>query len=324
LLLRTGWLKDALEQAGIEVTVLPLERALDVGFLARLSRFLRDGGVDLFHSHEITFALYGRAATARLEVPHVATAHGRNFSRGWKRRGLGGLAFRAAGRFRLVAVSASLGDALSRDFALGRSAIQVVPNGIEMPPSGGARTREPGESLRVVAVGNLYPVKNHELLVRASSELLRRGIPVELDILGRGQEEPRLRALVEELGIGERVRLQGFRSDVAAFLARAHVFASSSLSEAMPLSFLEAMAHGLPIVASAVGGVPEIVRHGVSGLLFPSGSIEGAVEALLRIAGDEPLRRRLASRAATSVRGTYDADLMVSRYLDLYRTIAAA
>lgn len=323
LLLRSGWLKESLERQGIDVTVLPIARALDRSFLERLTKFLSDSSTDLLHSHEITFALYGRAATARLGIPHVATAHGRSFSKGWKRKGLGIVALRTRNRFRLVAVSDSLADALSRELLVDRSEVEVIPNGIEMPSLAAPRERRDGEPLRAVAVGNLYGVKNHALLIRAVAQVIRSGLPMELDILGRGTEEESLERLIDDLGVGDHVRLAGFRSDVPDFLARAHVFASSSLSEAMPLSFLEAMARGLPVVASRVGGVPEIVEHGVHGLLFESGSVEAAASALDRLMRDEALRLRLGESACASVHALYGAGTMVRRYLEIYGKVAA-
>jgi glycosyltransferase involved in cell wall biosynthesis len=322
LLLRAGWLSERLEAEGFGVAVIPLRSPLDRGFARQLESFLRSSRADVLHSHEITFAAYGRAATASLGIPHVATAHGRNFAGGWKRRGFGALFLRGGGRFRLVAVSEDLAVELSRAFLVDRGAISVVENGVELPAASRVRERLPGEPLRVVAVGNLYPVKNHGVLIRAVAILAESGVNVEIDILGRGKEEAALRSLASEMKVDGRARLCGFRSDVPAFLARAHVFASSSLSEAMPLSFLEAMGHALPVVASRVGGVPALIEDGVHGLLFESGDARGAAERLARLAGDEALRLRLGEAAAARARDRFGADAMIGRYEGLYAALA--
>lgn len=324
LLLRRGWLSDRLEEAGFEVTILPLAGPVDLGFPRGLAAFLRSVGADVLHSHEFTFALYGRLAAARAGVAHVATAHGRNFSGRLKRRATGALAFRGGRRFRLAAVSVFLAERLSIDFLMGCERIAVVHNGIDVPPESTVRSRAPGDPLSVVVVGNLYPVKNHALLIRAAARLRDEGVRVEIDILGRGAEEETLRSLAASLHVDDRLRLRGFSEDVPAFLARAHVFASSSLSEAMPLSVLEAMAHGLPVVASRVGGIPEIVEDGVHGLLFASGDEAGVAAALRRMASEEPFRRACGARAAEAARARFGSDRMVRRYVGIYDELRAA
>jgi len=321
LLLRRGWLADRLTAEGFDVAVLPLHGALDRGYARGLREFLADRGAELLHSHEITFAAYGRAATSSIGIAHVATAHGRNFARGWKRSCFGALFLRGGARFRLVAVSDDLAGEIAKRFLLDTGRITVVENGVELPAATPPSPRAAGEPLRLVAVGNLYPVKNHGVLIRAAAHLRDAGVPVELDILGRGAEEAALRALASELTVTDRVRLQGFRSDVADFLGRAHAFASSSQSEAMPLSFLEAMGHGLPVVASRVGGVPSLVEDEVHGLLFESGDAHGAASRIARLAQDEALRRRLGSAAALRARERFGADAMIGRYETLYSAL---
>jgi len=306
LLIKQGWTKEQLEKQGTEVAMLPLlTRAADPKFLSAVRGAIADFEPDVFQSHEITFGLYGRMATRSKPLAHVATAHGKNFSRGLKRRVLGAVLFRKTSRFRLVAVSDSLAGHLSKQMLLTRRAIQTIPNGVEVPESVSGRTRSADEPLRLVAVGNLYPVKNHALLIRAVGRLKQRGVHADLEILGRGKEEADLKALVEGLGIDDRVHLRGFRSDVDRFLASSHIFASSSLSEGMPISFLEAMALGLPVVASRVGGVPEIVEHEKHGLLFPSENLDRLVEALLR------------------ARDEFSVDRMVRTYSRLYEELGA-
>jgi glycosyltransferase involved in cell wall biosynthesis len=225
--------------------------------------------------------------------------------------------------FRLVAVSRWLSTELETRFGFGPGTVASIPNGTELPLDAVPRRHVPGEPLRVLAVGNLYPVKNHGLLIHVAAGLRARGIGVEVDILGRGQEEGPLRGLIAELRLEDSVRLHGFRSDVPAFLRRAHVFASTSRFEAMPLSFLEAMGHAVPVVASRVGGVAEIVEDRRTGLLFDDGDVEAACAALSTLAADESLRLDYAAAAARRVRERFGVDVMLRRYLDLYSELAA-
>jgi glycosyltransferase involved in cell wall biosynthesis len=198
--------------------------------------------------------------------------------------------------------------------------IDVVRNGVSLPAEVTVKARGDGP-LRLVAVGNLYPVKNHALMIEAVAALARKGIESRLTILGRGAEKELLEATARRLHVADRVELAGFREDVPAFLARSDVFVSSSLSEGMPLAFLEAMGHGLPVVASRVGGVAEIVEDGRHGLLFPCGDTHAAAQALETLARDDGLRLRLANEALLSSRESWSVDAMVGRYLEIYERI---
>lgn len=313
-MLKPGWLADRLREDGVELTTLPLRGALDNRFRGELAGFLRERKPDVLHAHEFALTFYGRLAAGD-GVGLVGTVHGKNFLDGFKRKLAWRTALQPARHRAFVAVSADLAE------FLGRAQMPVIPNGIPLPGAPTAMRRERDAPLRLLAVGNLYPVKNHGLLVDAVAELIARGTLVELDILGRGGEEEVLRRRIAERGMDGRVRLQGFRSDVDAFLARTDVLVSSSLSEGLPLSFLEAMARGLPVVASAVGGVPELVEHERRGLLFDSGDLAGLVVALLQLAGNDELRLELGAAARRFVAERYSAAQMAERYLELYERV---
>jgi glycosyltransferase involved in cell wall biosynthesis len=318
VMLKPGWLADRLAAEGIPVHRLHLARPLDPRFLWRLVSFLREHRPDLLHTHEFTFAFYGRLAARITRTPIVATAHGANFADGAKRRILGTALLRPGRRFRLAAVSEALAHRLARAFLLPVGRLDVVRNGIAIPaPPNGARDAA-GAAFRLVAVGNLYPVKNHAALIRVVATLRTRGVPAELDILGRGGEEEPLRQEIARHSLDGIVRLQGFRPDVDHFLETSDVFVSASLSEQMPLSFLEAMARGLPVVASSVGGVPEIVEDGQDGLLFASGDEAAAAAHLEHLWRDPGNREALGRRARAKVETRYGARTMAEAHLTLY------
>lgn len=323
VLLKPGWLEDRLLAERIPVERLVLRRPLDFGLARGLAALAATSGADLVHAHEFTFAFYGRLAGLRRRLPLVATAHGANFVEGAKRRLLGAASLRPGARFRLVTVSDALAAALAGSLRLPRAKVDVVRNGIDIP-SETPVAREPDGGFRLVAVGNLYPVKNHAVLVRAVAALRQAGVPAELDVLGRGAEEAALRAEIARLHLDDCVRLQGFRSDVGAFLARADVFLSGSLSEQMPLSFLEAMVRALPVVATRVGGVPEIVEDGTTGLLFPSDDAVAAAGLLETLWRDPERRRRLGENARTAVLARFSSSAMTDAYLRLYERIVSA
>jgi glycosyltransferase involved in cell wall biosynthesis len=320
LLLRDGWLGERLREQGTPVSILPLARPLDVRFARALAEHVARRRADVLHSHEITFGLYGRWAARRGDLAHVATAHGRNFARGWKRRLLGSLALRGRA-FRLVAVSRSLALELAAAFHGPASHVAVVHNGIDLARAVEPRVRAADEPLRLVAVGNLYPVKNHALMIEALARLVRSGVGVELDVLGRGGEQERLRERIDALGLASVVRLRGFQPDVRPYLAAAHALVSTSLSEGLPLSFLEAMAAGLPVVASRVGGVTEIFPEGQQELLFESGDASALARCLERLAADDRFRVDQARRAVRRVNEGFGIERMVDAYVELYEEL---
>ena len=205
-----------------------------------------------------------------------------------------------------------------------RRRVLTIPNGVRWIPPGRITLRDelglaPGDRL-VVAVGNLYPVKGHRHLVEAVAALAGRHPTLHLAIGGRGELEDALRSLARERGIAERVHLLGLRSDVAAVLAAADIFALPSLSEGLPLALLEAMFAGRPIVASDVGEVRMALDRGTAGVVVEAGNADALAAAIDRLLRDPQEARRLGDRAAAHAHAEYDLSRMVDRYVSLYET----
>ena len=313
-----GWLAGEFRDRGFRPETFQLRFPFDPLCLAGLVSALRARRVTAVHSHEFTMAVYGAAASRLLGVPHVATMHGGiGFSDRWRRR----VAFRWACRTSRAVVAVSRASAAEMEARLGLSpgTFQVIPNGIRPEHASGADFRGelslPGATLLILAVGNLYPVKGHAVLLRALSSC---GIAAHLAIAGRGEELESLAALAKELGLGGRLHLLGYRADIADLLAAADVFAMPSLSEGLPLALLEAMFAGKAIVASAVGGIPEVITDRVEGLLVPPADIGALSGAMTELLGDPELRTRLGQAAATLARSRYSIETMAASYLSLF------
>ncbi len=322
LMLKSGWLSERLSAEGITVHRIPLRSPLDWRFVREFKRFLECHRYDVLHTHEFTFAFYGQVAARLTGVPMVATAHGANFAKGWKRRALGMLLLRPNRRFRFATVSKSLACELARAFHLRPESIDVIRNGIPIPTENCRLEAGAFDRFRLTAIGNLYPVKNHAALVRIVARLRSGGVPAELDILGRGGEEEALRREIAENELDGIVRLQGFRQDIEMFLDHCDVFVSASLSEQMPISYLEAMARGIPVVGSRVGGVAEIVDDGVQGLLFDFGNEEAAVAHLETLWRDPGKRKTLGAAGKEKFEREYTTERMADAYLGLYGKVA--
>jgi glycosyltransferase involved in cell wall biosynthesis len=184
-----------------------------------------------------------------------------------------------------------------------------------------ASVRKPGHRV-VVTVARLDPVKDLGTMIRALATLGDR--KVQLVLVGDGPTREELTALTRDLGLEERVTFLGFRRDVADILRAADVFALSSISEGMPLAALEAMAAGLPVVATAVGGTPEVVRDGVTGLLVPARDPNAFGAALARVLDDDALRASMGAASRARVEASFSLRVTTERYLDAYEALRRA
>jgi len=197
----------------------------------------------------------------------------------------------------------------------------TVMNGVAPPPAPADRRRLlsewdlPSDARLVVTVGRLQPQKRQELAIAALAELPE----VTLAVLGEGPERERLAALAAQLGVADRVRLVGTRPDARAILGAADVVLTTSDWEGLPLVLLEAMMSGTPIVATAVRGVRELLRHDVDAVLCPPGDVSAIADGLATVLADPSLGARLAGRAADAS-ARYTERVMVDSYLRLYES----
>jgi glycosyltransferase involved in cell wall biosynthesis len=237
---------------------------------------------------------------------------------------------------KVVANSASGRDMLQAE-GLAPASIAVIPNGVEFgstllrgfaatdgKPSVAPKKRTglpsvaPKERRRVITVANLRPEKSHETLI-AAAELLAADFPdIEFQIVGDGPRRTELEALVRAQGLERRVQFFGHREDVAQLLAEADIFVLPSRSEAFPNGAIEAMAAGLPVVASATGGLLDLIEHGHTGLLFEPGNAAALADALRHLVTNGSIASGIGQRAQTQVRQRYSFERMVKAFEDLY------
>jgi glycosyltransferase involved in cell wall biosynthesis len=176
----------------------------------------------------------------------------------------------------------------------------------------------PAHRLVVGAVGRLSAEKGLDLLIRAVDQLLDRGFDLELLIAGDGDEFARLEGLIAVLGRRDRIRLLGYRSDTVALYQAMDIFALSSYREGLPNVILEAMALGVPVVATAVAGIPRLVRDGETGLLVRPGEVGELTQALARLLGDAELRATLARNGRRAVKEGYSFEARMRKIRAIY------
>lgn len=282
--------------------------------IRELSRWLKTQQIEIVHTHN-TFPHINATIAAKLAgVPVVInTRHGQRLGHGWKSR----WQYRIASQFadRIVTVSDDAARLCRENDGVPATKIQRIWNGIDLE-----KFNFTGPELKPVAisVARLSPEKDFSTLLRAVREVVNVVPEFQLRIAGDGQERGKLEQLASDLGIREHVEFLGDRSDVPALLSQAGFFVSSSLSEGISLTLLEAMAVGLPVVATAVGGNPEIVEEGVTGQLVPSDNPNGLAEAMIAMC------QRLADWPAIGECGRqrverhFEIRRMISDYEQLY------
>lgn len=233
---------------------------------------------------------------------------------------------------RVVALGSGHRDHLCRSEDIEADLITVIPNGIDLSPFsriGESKSEAPPadldlpESDKVVTiVAALRPEKFHVMFLLAAARVLQRCPRTTFLIVGAGPEESKLRALADELELGGAVRFLGRRDDVPRLLAASDVLALSSkpVVETLPLAIMEGMAAGLPVVATRVGSVEELVEGEVTGLLVEPGDMEGFTEALVQALTDDDWRRSAGRAARKRALDSFGAEAMIDGYERLFIT----
>ena len=300
---------------------------LDLRMIPRLARVLRRYRPDVLHTHMqvLRYLLPARAFSRRSPVVHTMHTGAARDATDWPTRLLQGRAFR--GSVVPVAIGAAVAESIRAVYGI--TPRHLIPNGIPVaayaasPAERDAVRAElglPAGAPTLVCVGQLLPVKNHRDLLQAfASERLRRA-GAHLLLVGDGP----LRGALEQqaAAVAARVHFLGVRPDVPRLLAAADVFVLASSTEGNPLSVMEAMAAGRPVVATAVGCIPELVTEG-TGCLVPPGDVAALEAALHALVTDAGLARTMGEAAARSARERFDDAQMAQAYEQLYREVTS-
>jgi glycosyltransferase involved in cell wall biosynthesis len=251
----------------------------------------------------------------------VHTKHGRNRPEFRRRVALNHLAARLSSC--VVTVSGNAADVARRTERVPPQKLRLIRNGIDLtdftPP------RRPADSVkRAIHVARLNVIKDQGTLLHAVRLVVDKVPDFRLDIAGEGEERQALECLRDKLDLAEHVRFLGERSDVSSLLAQSGLFLLSSIGEGLSLTLLEAMASGLPVVATHVGGNPEVVVDGHTGLLVPARSPVELAGAILSLISEPERARRMGTNGRRRVEAEFDMKRVASRYEELYRTLLQA
>jgi glycosyltransferase involved in cell wall biosynthesis len=309
-----GALAPRFAAAGVPVDCLPQSRGM-TGRILRLARLLRDTGADVMHAHNVKAHLHGALAARLAGVVAVSTKHGRNFPTSHLSRAANRVACRVCSD--LVGVSSDCA-AIWRDVESANAAkVSVITNGIDLAafPCWSGHMDEPA---RAVSVARLSAVKDPVTLLHAARRVVDRYPAFRLDLVGDGPLRPEVEGTIARLHLGDVVRVRGTVEDVSGALRGASFFVLASTSEGVSLTLLEAMATGLPVVATRVGGTPEVVSHGETGLLVPPRAPEQLADAMLWLLRRPDVRRRMGAESRRRVENRFNVLHTVDAYEQMY------
>lgn len=334
---------DAAARRGVRTHVAEMRTKTDVAGARALAAVRVRVRPDVVHLQDRRAGLVGRALAGWRGVPSVYTLHGvpdelaglvpgnlppapaRTRDR-WARLVPERL-LATAPRSVVVTPCEALRTFARDHVGLPGDRVHTVHNGVAAgwshPAASGARSVATsgvaGDGVRVTWLGMMQPIKRVPDLVHAAA-----AVPgIELELVGDGPERGRIEAAVDATGSRATVRFEGFQADPAPYLRRTDILVLPSAAEACPMALLQAMACGVPVIATRVGGVPEIVRDGIDGLLVDAGAVDQLTAALARLTGDGDLRRTLGAAARARVVDRFGIDRNVRSLIAIYEELAS-
>jgi glycosyltransferase involved in cell wall biosynthesis len=319
---RPGALAPRAEELGARVVCVDKPPGLRPGIVWRIRRALAELRPDVIHTHQVGPLFYTGLATRGLRPPLIVhTEHGKeDYAGRAKTRVLGKLAGRWTRRF--YCLTDDMAAAVVGLGVVPQSKARVIQNGIDVDAftgtADGERTRRelgiPAGAPVIGTVGRLNEIKRQDVLLRAFAKVRAELSETRLLLVGDGPLRQQLEALAKELGIAPAVHFAGYQPSSASFLQAMNVFALTSRSEGMPQAVLEAAVAKLPIIASRVGGLPEVIQDGRTGLLFEAGDDEALSKGLRELLTNAPLAQRLGAAAHDHVCARFHVRRMAEEY----------
>jgi glycosyltransferase involved in cell wall biosynthesis len=332
---RPGELATQVESLGATLHCIHKRPGLQWRTVHRLKNALRELHPDVVHCHQTGALFYAGPAAQCAGVPLVVhTEHGNHFRRsqssllaGWRKSWLWWLAARYAAKF--FCVTQDIADELAGRHIVPRNKLEVLANGIDVQPFLEANYREeirrslaiPADAPVLGTVGRLNEIKCQDLLIRAFARLHAENPKARLLLVGDGPLRGSLEQLAAELRVDNAIHFAGYQLHPERYLHAMDVFALTSRTEGMPLAMLEAWAAGLPVIASAVGGIPALIQHGRNGLLFPRGDEVKLASMLCQLIRDPGQALSLGEAGRREVMTRYNLRCMAHGYEHYYRQL---
>jgi glycosyltransferase involved in cell wall biosynthesis len=323
IILNEGKLVDEIRRVGISVNVID-ERTLSFfQILSAIKKIFKNRVPNLIHSHRYKENLLAYLASRTVkDIKLIGTLHGMPEAS----RGKGNPRHRfismlniivlSKGFQYVVAVSKDLAKAFVKQYGLKKNTVKVIHNGIEIPEKlAGGDSRD---FFVIGSAGRFFGVKGYPLMVDIANQVVQGTTGIRFELAGDGPELGRIHDLIQGYGLERCFLLRGFVDDVSNFYRGLDLYLNTSLHEGIPLSVLEAMAHGLPVVAPSVGGLKEILQNGVQGYLVESRNPGDFAEKCLHLYNNRELVDEMSSAARERIMKEFSIEAMARQYHDLY------
>lgn len=323
-----GAVGELLQEQGIPIHAVARKPGFDLGLVRAVRDHIKMRDIDIAHCHQYTPYLYGFLGAMGTRAKVVMTEHGRFHPDRYRRKAMFVNPVIALCTPAIVAISDATRYALSRYEYMPLGKIQVIYNGIqglEYNAEAVAQVREqfgiPSDAYVVGTVSRLDPVKNQPMMLRAFKRFLQGAPNAWLLMVGDGPDRAALEALAQELGINSRVIFTGFKTKPVDFLAALDLFLLSSFTEGTSMTLLEAMSLGIPAVVTDVGGNPEIVEQGLTGLLTPSDDDRAFADAMMSLYRAPERASVMSKECRKRFEQRFSAATMAGQYRDLYNRV---
>ena len=310
---------DRLEAAGITVHYLGKKSGLDLSLIGKLKKLFKEERPDVVHTHRYAMQYAIPAAImagVKARVHTVQSIATKELGRG--KRILAKLFYKNHGVVPVALSDAVKGTVVS-EYKLPESRIPVIFNGVDLSKCNPKKDYAVNDKFRILHIGRFEAVKNHEMLIRAFDKFYKAHPESELFLVGDGELRPNIETLADELELRESVRFLGIQSDVHGFLSDADAFILPSVYEGIPMTLIEAMGSALPIIASNVGGIPDMLNNGESAILTVVNA-DAFANAMSSLYEDEQLRRSLGT-SALSESVNFSAEEMAKKYKEVYASL---
>lgn len=306
-----------MEEAGVRIEYLDKKLGLDLSMVKKLTNLMKREQPRVVHTHldVIKYATAAAKLSGISRCVHTVHSVAHKEAEGRIQKIINHTYYKL-GWSRPVALSPEVRDTIAAFYNMERDRISVIYNGVDLSRCIPKEDYTAGETVNILHVGRFDVPKNHAGLLRAFRKLRDRGVNCRLHLVGDGDLRPEMEALTGELELTESVVFHGMQSNVYPYLHEADIFVLPSLYEGIPMSVIEAMGTGLPVAATQVGGIPDLLRGGESGLLVPCEE-DALADALEQLAKDAALRERLGRNAKQdSLR--FSARNMAEEYCKIY------
>ena len=329
ILLNDGRLAHELRKEGITVNVVDEDKSSFFEIALVIRKLLRKTPPDLIHSHRYKENTLAYLVSKSLRGTRlVGTQHGMSEVHEGKitlkDRFIRKLNFLILSRcfHRVIVVSQDIQKAFVEKHGFRKNTIRVIHNGIAIP--GTLPKKSNSQRFVIGSAGRLFPVKDYALMVEVAKDVNQRNVNVEFKLAGDGPEMPKLKRLVQKYGLEKCFQFLDHVDDMSTFYDTLDIYLNTSTHEGIPMTVLEAMAYGIPVVAPAVGGLVEIIDNEKDGCLIESRSPELFAEKCLELIRNDTLRYQLSIAAREKTVNSFSVQKMAEDYLKVYLSLTEA